>query len=101
MDRNGTGPEGLGSWGKGPVRHAIRTKLYGNIVIEKQTDHYLTFTAGGKEREFALPGCITNGFLIPEDPEIMERCKKEAEMLEKLKQLNSEQRLTNIEFRKY
>lgn len=79
----------------------VRTKLYGDVVIKKQEGNYLSFTAEGKERQYAMPTCITNGFVILADPGLEERYRKEADILEKLQKLNSEQRLVNIQLRKY
>ena len=78
----------------------IRTKLYGEVVVEKQEGNYLTFTAKGQTRQYALPGCIAGGFVLVGDPAAAERFRKEAEYLEKLQKLNSEQRLANIELGK-
>ncbi len=79
----------------------IRTKLYGEVTVEKQEGNYLTFIAEGKQRQYALPGCISNGFIIVDDPDIVERCQQEAALLDKLQKLNSEQRLVNMELGKY
>ena len=79
----------------------IKTKLYGEVTISKQDGEYLTFSAAGKERQFALPGCITNGFLIPDDPAITERYKNESALQEKLQKLNTEQKMLNIELARY
>ncbi len=79
----------------------VQTKLYGAMKVEKHEGSYLAFTAEGKLREFVLPGCVVNGFVVPEDPAVVEKCRKEAELLEKLQKLSSEQRLVNIELGKY
>jgi len=78
----------------------MQTKLYGEVTIKKQNGNYLTFTADGKEREYALPACVSNGFLVPEETEIRERYLKESELREKLKKLDTEQKLVNIELGK-
>ena len=75
----------------------VKTKLYGEVAIEKQNGNYLSFTAEGKKREYALPGCVSNGFLIPEEEEIRDRYRKESELQEKLQKLSSQQRQANIE----
>ncbi len=80
---------------------ALRARMYGEVIIESQDYHYLTFTANGKQRQFALPGCIVNGFLIVDDQGVVERYRKEAEYLEKIQKLNSEQKLANMELKKY
>ena len=83
------------------VGKTVQTKLYGPVTVEKHDGKYLAFSAGGKLREFVLPGCVINGFVIPEDSDVVERYRKEAELLEKIEKLNAEQRLVNLEFRKY
>jgi len=80
---------------------AMKTRLYGEVIISKQDGEYLTFSAAGKDRQFALPGCITNGFLIPDDAAITERYKTESSLQEKLQKLSTEQRMLNIELAKY
>ncbi|MBR1708898.1 MAG: hypothetical protein IJ719_08735 [Clostridia bacterium] len=79
----------------------VQTKLYGPVTVELHEGSYLSFTAEGKKREFALPGCVVNGFVIPEDQVVVERYRKEAELQEKIQKLNSEQRLVNLEYGKY
>lgn len=79
----------------------IRTKMYGDVIVDHHEGNYLSFTAEGKQRQYALPGCITNGFVLIEDPSIVERYQQEAECLEKLQKLNAEQRMINLELRKY
>lgn len=79
----------------------IRTKLYGEVTVDKQEGNYLTFTAEGKQRQYLLPGCVCNGFMLAENADIAERYRKEAELLEKVQQLNKEQRLVNLELGKY
>ena len=78
----------------------FRTKLYGEILIEKQESAYLVFTAEGKKREYRLPECITKGFLIPEDPEMEDRFWKEAEQQKEAEAISSEQRRLNMELRR-
>lgn len=79
----------------------VKTKLYGTVNVEKHEGSYLTFTAGGKQREFALPGCVIQGFVVPEDTGAVERYRQEAELLDKMQKLSSEQRLVNLEYGKY
>ena len=79
----------------------VQTKLYGAVKVERHEGNYLAFTAEGKLREFALPGCAVNGFVVPEDPAAAEKYRKEAELLEKVQKLSSEQRLVNLELGKY
>ena len=79
----------------------VHTKLFGDVVIDSQEENYLSFTTDGKQVQYALPGCIVYGFLIEEDPAVVERCRKEVELLHSLKKLNSEQRIVNMELSKY
>ncbi len=79
----------------------VQTKLYGTVTVEKHEGNYLAFMADGKWREFALPGCVINGFVVPDDPGAVERYQKEAEFLDQLQKLSAEQRLVNLEHAKY
>ncbi len=46
------------------------TKAFGRIVIKQHEGEYVTFDTPAGEKTFALPNCILQGFLIPDDPEI-------------------------------
>ncbi len=83
------------------IGKTFKTKMYGVVTIDSQEQNYLSFTVNGSQRQFALPGCVANGFLIVEDPAVVERCRKEVELLDSLKKLNSEQRIVNMELSKY
>ena len=84
-----------------PKRKCGCRKLgYSDVDIEKQEGNYLAFTAEGKQREYSLPGCVSNGFVILDDESITERCRKEVGLLEKLQKLNKEQRIANLELEK-
>lgn len=63
------------------------TKAFGRVTILRQEGNYLTFEAGGRERTLALPGCVVQGFLIPDDPWIIENCKKCQELEMQLAEL--------------
>ena len=63
------------------------TKAFGRVTILRQEGNYLTFEAGGRERTLALPGCVAQGFLIPDDPWIVENCKKCQELEMQLAEL--------------
>ncbi len=78
---------------------SIRSKAFGTVLITRQTGNYLSFLAGGKERQFALPGCITNGFLIPEDSTIQERYREEDKLQKEINALDSQQRIKSRELK--
>lgn len=78
------------------VGKKMATKAFGHVTILRQEGNYLVFEAGGRERTLALPGCVTQGFLIPDDVDIIETCKRRqtleiqlAELQKKLKQICS------------
>lgn len=79
----------------------IRTKAFGEVAVNRQEGNYLYFTKEGKERFYVLPKCITNGFVVTEDQDLMERCVNETELLDKIDKLGSQQRLLLIELKKY
>lgn len=58
------------------VGKRMATKAFGQVTILRQEGNYLMFEAGGRERTMALPGCVVQGFLIPDDVEIIETCKR-------------------------
>lgn len=66
---------------------AFSTRAFGKVTIKRQEGDYLVFDARGAEKRFALPGCIVQGFLIPEDVQVIESFKLRQELLTKLKGL--------------
>ena len=80
---------------------SMKTKAFGTVSITRQQGASLYFAAGGKEREFIVPDCISNGFLIPEDPVVKERYNTEALLLQQLEVLDRQQRILNFELKKY
>lgn len=80
---------------------AIKTKAFGTVEIICHEGRYLTFLSGGKERRFLLPGCVAEGFLIPEDQNIIQRYTAEKSLMEKIDQLEKQQHTKVIELRKY
>lgn len=48
----------------------VDTRAFGKVTILRHEGNYLTFEVDGKEKSFALPGCIFNGYLTPEDEEL-------------------------------
>ena len=67
------------------------TKAFGKVTIKRQEGDFLIFDARGAEKRFALPGCITQGFLIPEDPEVIAHYEKQQELAALLAQLQKEE----------
>ncbi|MBQ2675090.1 MAG: NADAR family protein [Prevotella sp.] len=63
------------------------TRAFGKVTIKQQEENYLVFNARGAEKKFALPGCIVQGFLIPDDQSIVDNYKRRQELLEQLKVL--------------
>lgn len=63
------------------------TRAFGKVTIKRQEGEYLFFDARGTEKQFALPGCIVQGFLIPEDQSIVNNYKRHQNLLEQLKTL--------------
>lgn len=63
------------------------TRAFGKVTIKRQEGNYLVFDARGAEKRFALPGCIVQGFLIPDDQSVVENYKRRQELLEQLKAL--------------
>lgn len=66
------------------------TKAFGKVVIKRHKDDYLYFDVQGKEKIFSLPGCIVQGFLLPENAEITENFNRILTLKEKLKALLKE-----------
>jgi len=66
---------------------AFSTRAFGKVTIKRREGDYLVFDARGAEKRFALPGCIVQGFLIPEDAQVIESFKLRQELLAKLKDL--------------
>ena len=67
------------------------TKGFGRVTILRQEGNYLIFNAKGMEKKFALPGCVIQGFLIPDDPKIVEVFKRRETLLKKLEQLRKKE----------
>lgn len=79
----------------------VNTKAYGEVTIFSQDRNYITFTAGGKERSFVLPDCVAKGFIIPKDETLIAVCKEMSEKRAEIEKLSQQQRLRNIELKKY
>ena len=68
------------------------TKAFGRVTIKEHTGDYLTFDTPMGEKTFALPGCILQGFLIPDDPEIASVLQKRAELTGRIAALSGNKR---------
>lgn len=66
------------------------TRAFGKVTILRQENNYLFFSVNGQEKSFSLPGCILQGFLIPDDPEITARFRRADEMKKQLETLKKE-----------
>ncbi len=65
----------------------MNTRAFGRVKILSQEGDHLKFEARGTVKTFALPGCIVQGFLIPDDKSILETFKRRQELAEQLKLL--------------
>lgn len=63
------------------------TKAFGRVRILSQEGDRLRFEFNGVPKAFVLPGCIVQGFLIPDDPRIVQSFRKRQELQEKLQSL--------------
>lgn len=65
----------------------MNTKMMGRAKITAQNGHYLIVAVRGQEKKFALPGCILQGFLIPDDHSIIENLQKQEYLQKKLDEI--------------
>lgn len=65
----------------------METKAFGRVTILSQEGERLKFEARDTVKMFSLPGCIIQGFLIPDDKSIIETYKRRQVLDEKLKSL--------------
>lgn len=65
----------------------MRTKAFGRVKILRQEENRIKFEVNGVEKTFALPACIAQGFLIPDDPAVIAAFQRRQELEEKLKSL--------------
>lgn len=65
----------------------MATKAFGRVTIRSQEGNRLQFEANGAVRSFALPGCIADGFLIPEDAHIIDVFRRRQQLEAQLKAL--------------
>lgn len=82
------------------VGMVVKTKAFGTQTITKQNGQYIFLSAQGKEREFALPDCVTNGFVVPDDQAIIDRCHKESDLQKQINGLTQQQKNVTLELRR-
>ena len=63
------------------------TRSFGRVKILQQEGNRLRFAVNGTVKTFSLPGCIVNGFLIPEDAGIVDTFRRRQALEERLKSL--------------
>lgn len=66
---------------------SFRTKAFGRVTITRQEGEKIFFMARGAERKFALPDCVVQGFLLPDDLALVEEYRLRWKMGEQLKEL--------------
>lgn len=65
----------------------MNTRAFGRVVIKRHEGEYLTFDSKAGEKTFALPNCMLQGFLIPDDPEVLQVLKKRSALQKELAEL--------------
>lgn len=63
------------------------TRAFGRVTILSHEGDHLKFEARGTLKTFALPGCIVQGFLIPDDQGIVDTYRRRQELMEQQKSL--------------
>lgn len=69
------------------VGKEFTTRAYGKVTIDRREGNFLVFKHRGTEKRVALPGCIVQGLLVPEDEEIREAYRQYGMLLEYLDRL--------------
>lgn len=64
------------------VGEAFETRSKDRVVITRKENNYLCFNLHGEEKRVALPGCIIQGILVPENEEIRETYRQYGMLLE-------------------
>lgn len=72
------------------VGETFGTKAFGPVTILRHEGNYLYFEVRGAEKKFALPGCILQGFLTPDDPETVRIYREQQSLLTSLKTMQDE-----------
>lgn len=68
----------------------MATKAFGRVTILSHEGDRLRFMARGTEKAFALPDCIVQGFLIPDNDETTDSFRRRKALLDEMKQLEKE-----------
>lgn len=79
----------------------LRTRAFGMVTIKQQIENILYFDTPAGEKKFVLPGCIANGFLIPDDVELIQRYKNEEKIRRQVQDLENRQKVKMVELYKY
>ena len=68
----------------------MNTRSFGRVKILQQEGNRLRFEVNGAIKTFSLPGCIVNGFLIPEDAAIVDVFQHRQALEARLKSLEKD-----------
>ena len=79
----------------------LKTKAFGVVTISRQDGAYLFFEVDGQTKQFALPDCIANGFLIPQDTEVIQQYKLEQSLNKQINMLETQQKLKVYDLQTY
>ena len=79
----------------------LKTKAFGVVTISRQDGAYLFFDVDGQTKQFALPDCIANGFLIPPDTEVIQQYKLEQSLNKQINMLETQQKLKVYDMQTY
>ena len=61
---------------------------FGRVTIERHMGNVLKVTIEGRQRFFAFPEVIADGYFVPDDPEFISECRKLRDFREWLNQVN-------------
>ncbi len=68
----------------------VGTRAFGRGQIIRREGDYLIVSVRGQEKRFALPGCIVQGFLIPDDKSIAENLALRQTILSRLAEIEKQ-----------
>jgi len=63
------------------------TRAFGRVKITRREGDYLFFEARGTEKKFVLPGCIVQGFLVPDDKAVVENFIMKQKLMDRLEEV--------------
>ena len=69
------------------VGRTFSTRAYGHVTVIRREGNFLVFPYQGTEKRAALPGCITQGTLVPDDPDVREIYRQYGMVLEYMNRL--------------